>query len=60
MVVSPSPAGREDLEAHIAACLSPFIVLLGQNGADKAQDGVTVGEDATTSVLRRISLFSRS
>jgi hypothetical protein len=50
----------EDFGTHIAARLSPFVVLLGKNGAGKAQDGIAVGEDADTSVLRRISLSSRS
>jgi hypothetical protein len=30
------PAGDEDFGAHIAAGLSPFIVLLGQDRADPA------------------------
>ena len=42
----PFPAGGEDFGAHIAAGFSPFVVLLGENRADKAQDGVAVGEDA--------------
>jgi len=38
-------AGTEDFRAHIAAGLGPFIVLLGQHGADEADDGVAAGED---------------
>src|SRR6185437_5604759 len=40
------PAGGEDFQPHIAARLSPFIVLLGQHRADQADDGVAAGEDA--------------
>ena len=39
-------AGGEDFRAHIAAGLGPFIVLLGQHGADQAGDGVAAREDA--------------
>jgi hypothetical protein len=38
-------AGSEDFRAHIAAGLGPFVVLLGQDGTDKPDDGVAGGED---------------
>ena len=50
----------QDVQAEVAAALSPFVVLLGQDGADQADQGVAAGEDPTTSVRRRISRFSRS
>ncbi len=36
----------EDVEAEVAAAFGPFVVLLGQDGADEADQGVSVGEDA--------------
>jgi hypothetical protein len=39
-------AASEDFRAHIAAGLGPFVVLLCQDRADEAQDGVAGGEDA--------------
>ena len=36
----------EGVQAEVAAALSPFVGLLGQDGADQADDGVPVGEDA--------------
>src|SRR5262245_61664416 len=36
----------EDFEADVAALFGPFVGLLGQYGADEADDGVAVGEDA--------------
>ena len=36
----------EGVRAEVAAALSPFVGLLGQDGADQADDGVPVGEDA--------------
>ena len=39
------PAGGEDFQAHIAAGLGPFVVLLGQDRADKPDDGISSGED---------------
>jgi len=36
----------ERVEGEVAASLDPFIVLLGQHGADQSGDGVAVGEDA--------------
>src|SRR4051794_17527509 len=36
----------EDLEAEVAAAVGPFVVLLGQDGADEADDRAAVGEDA--------------
>ncbi len=38
-------AGGEYFRSHIAAGFGPFVVLLGQHGADEADDGVTAGED---------------
>jgi hypothetical protein len=35
----------EDLEAHVPALLGPLVGLLGQYGADEADDGGPVGED---------------
>jgi hypothetical protein len=40
------PAGGENFGAYIAACLGPFVILLGDNGADKTQDGTAEREDA--------------
>jgi hypothetical protein len=40
------PACGEDFQAHVPAGLGPFVVLLGQDGADEADDGVAAGEDA--------------
>lgn len=46
MVGSPTRAGSgEGVEAEVAALLGPFIVLLGQDRADEADDAVAVGED---------------
>ena len=36
----------ERLGAQVASCDLPLVVLLGQDGADQADDGVVVGEDA--------------
>ena len=36
----------EDVEPEAAAAFGPFVVLLGQDGADEADDRVPVGEDA--------------
>ena len=36
----------EDVEAEVAAAFGPFVVLLGQDCADEADEGVAVGEDA--------------
>jgi hypothetical protein len=49
-----------DLYAEVAAALGPFVVLLGQDGADEADDGGAVGEDADHVGRRRISRLSRS
>jgi hypothetical protein len=35
----------EDVEAEVAAAFGPFVVLLGQDGADEPDQGVTAGED---------------
>lgn len=36
----------QDAEPEVAASLRPFVVLLGEDGADEADDGSAVGEDA--------------
>ncbi len=36
----------EGFEAEVAGLLGPFVVLLGEDGADEADDAVAVGEDA--------------
>lgn len=36
-------AGGEDLQSHVAAGFGPFVALLGQHGADEADDGVAAG-----------------
>ena len=36
----------EDVEGEVAALLGPFVVLLGEHGADQADQGGAVGEDA--------------
>ena len=36
----------EDVEAEVAAAFGPFVVLFGQDGADEADQGLAVGEDA--------------
>lgn len=36
----------EGVQAEVAAALSPVVGLLGQDGADQADDGVPVGENA--------------
>jgi hypothetical protein len=36
----------QDVEVEVAAALGPFVVLFGQDGADDADQGVAVGEDA--------------
>jgi hypothetical protein len=38
-------AGADDIEAEVAAGDGPFIVLLGQDRADQADDRGAVGED---------------
>ena len=35
----------EDVESEVAALLGPFVVLLGEDGTDEADDRVAVGED---------------
>src|SRR5215472_758697 len=39
-------AGGEYFRSHVAAGCSPFVTLLGQDGADAADDGIAVREDA--------------
>src|SRR4029453_19107791 len=36
----------EDVQAEVAAAFGPFVVLFGQDGADEADQGIPVGEDA--------------
>src|SRR4051794_27626913 len=36
----------EDVESEVAAAFGPFVVLLGQDGADEPDDAGTVGKDA--------------
>jgi hypothetical protein len=38
-------AGGEYFGSRVAAGFGPFVVLLGQDGADEADDGVAAGED---------------
>jgi len=35
----------EEFEAEVAALFGPFVVLLGEDGADETDDAVAVGED---------------
>jgi hypothetical protein len=51
---------RQDVEAEVAASFGPFVVLLGQDGADEAIERVAVGKIPTMSVRLRISRLSRS
>jgi hypothetical protein len=39
-------AAGEDFESEVTAAFGPLIGLLGQDGADEADDRVAVGEDA--------------
>src|SRR4051812_50218041 len=36
----------QEVESEVAAAFGPFVVLLGQDSADQADDGGPVGEDA--------------
>ena len=38
-------AAAEDFETEVAAAFGPFVGLLGQDGADEANDGIPVRED---------------
>ena len=40
------PGSSEDVEAEVAAPFGPFVGLLGEHGADEADDRVAVREDA--------------
>ena len=42
--VSDAGAGQ-DVEAEVAAAFGPFVMLLGEDGADEADQGVAAGED---------------
>ena len=46
VAVRTARGAGQDVEAEVAALLGPLVVLLGQDGADQADDGVPVGEDA--------------
>ena len=46
MGVGLGVAAGQDVEAEVAASFDPLAVLLGQDGADQAEKGVAVGEDA--------------
>jgi hypothetical protein len=52
---------RDGFQRHVAGALDgPLVVLLEQDGADQANDGIFVGKMPTTSVRRLISPLSRS
>jgi hypothetical protein len=36
----------QDVEAEVAASLDPVVVLLGEDGSDQADEGLSVGKDA--------------
>jgi len=36
----------QDVESEVAAAFGPFVVLLGQDGAEESDDAGSVGEDA--------------
>jgi len=36
----------QGVESEVAAAFDPIVMLLGENGADQADQGVAVGEDA--------------
>ena len=36
----------EDVESEVAAAFGPFVVLLGEDGADEPDDRAPIGEDA--------------
>ncbi len=40
------PGLGEDVEPKVAAAFGPFVGLLGEHGADEADDRVTIGENA--------------
>ena len=47
--------GSDRFQRHVSPCDGPFVVLLEQNRADEACDGVLVGEDADDVAPRRSS-----
>jgi len=51
-------ASGEDVEAEVAPAFGPFVVLLGEDGADETDDRAAVGEDADDAVRWRTSWFS--
>ena len=50
----------QDVQGEAAACFGPLFVLFGQDGTDETGGGTAVGKTATTSVRRRVFLFSRA
>jgi hypothetical protein len=40
------PGLGQDFETEVASPFGPFVVLLGEHGADEADQGAAVGEDA--------------
>ncbi|NUL60353.1 hypothetical protein F7P83_08175 [Brevibacterium luteolum] len=42
---SAVPGACEDVESELATAFYPFVVLLGQNGTDEADNAGSVGED---------------
>ena len=44
--LADAPGSGEGVEAEVAALLDPFVVLFGEDGADEADDAVSVGEDS--------------
>jgi hypothetical protein len=55
----PTSIQAEYFQTHIAPRLGPFVVLLSQDGADQADDGVATGKDADHVGPSLISMFSR-
>jgi len=45
----------QDVQTEVAASFGSFVVLLGEHGADQADQAAAVGKIPTTSVRRRIS-----
>jgi hypothetical protein len=53
-------AAGQDVDVDVAAQFGPLVVLLGEQDADEANQGVAAGKIPTTSVRRRISRLRRS
>src|SRR5450755_652790 len=49
------PAGGEDFQSHVAARLGPFVILLGQDRADQADDGVAAHQPGRRTVSRSLA-----